>query len=374
MLPQELSLKLEGKLYTADNITTYLDALRTGASSKQSKYEEVYGELLTFLEQWFSSSSKIEVQTSGSTGQAKRLSVRKEAMLRSAEMTCTTLGLGRGARALLCISPKYIGGMMMIVRAMLYEMELSLVAVQANPLLEFNEKLDFIALVPMQVQAIVEKASSRKKFEEIGQVIIGGASLSTGLLKELKGFPNAIYSTYGMTETLSHIALRRISGAKANKLYKALPNIQLSLSENNTLNILAPYISEEWLRTNDIVKLYEDNSFEVIGRIDNVVNSGGIKLQIESLEEAIKAILPQRLALTSIADERLGNALVLLLEGKEPKDNSEKHKSSLINRLKTALPPYSAPKHIIYCKAIPLTANGKIDRSACRKLVQSSIK
>ncbi len=373
MLPQKLRLKLKGKLHSADNIATFLDAHRGKTSNNQSKYDEVYEELLLFLAEWFSPSPEMEVQTSGSTGQAKRLKVRKEAMLRSAEMTCTALGLGRGAKALLCISPRYIGGMMMIVRTMLYEMELSLVAVQANPLLEFNGLLDFIALVPMQVQAILENASSREKFEKINQVIIGGASLNTGLLEDLKSFPNAIYSTYGMTETLSHIALRRLSGAEASHLYTALPNIRLSLSEHNTLNILAPYISEEWLRTNDIVKLYEDKSFEVIGRIDNVVNSGGVKLQIESLEEAIKAILPQPLALSSVADERLGNALVLLLATDEAKGKADEEQRQIIKQLKKALPPYSAPKYIVYCKTIPLTENGKIDRSACQELANKLI-
>ncbi len=372
MLAQELTLRLNGEVYSAQNIRAKLQAYRSASSETKSKEEEIHEDVLIFLHEWFTPSPEIEIQTSGSTGKAKRLKASKEAMLSSAEMTCTFLGFGKETNALLCISPKYIGGMMMIVRAMLYNMHLSLAGVQSNPLLQVDEQIDFIALVPMQVQAILDEPSSKDKLKAISQVIIGGASLNDKLLKELKGFPNAIYSTYGMTETLSHIALRRLSGKGASILYQALPNIQLNLSEKGTLSILAPYIYEEWLHTNDIVKLNEDNSFEVIGRIDNVVNSGGVKLQIEVLEEEIRKIIPQPFALTSVPDERLGNALVLLLQDDTKGTNKQEAKRNLLNKLKKALPPYSAPKDIIYCTEIPLTENAKVDRGACRKLAQSS--
>ncbi len=361
MLHKCLALRLGNHIYSSENIEEQLQAFEQ-SKGENSKTEALLGEVLYFLKEWFADSPYMEVQTSGSTGKPKRIKASKEAMLKSAEMTCRALGLSRETRAILCISPKYIGGMMMIVRAMLYEMKLIVLALQSNPLEEL--KLDelnslggpqkdlFIALVPMQVKAILEQEESRELFKELDKVIIGGASIDEGLLSQLRSFPNAIYSTYGMSETLSHIALRRLSGVDAEPYYKAFPNIKLSLSEVGTLRILAPHISTEWLQTNDLVRLHGNYKFEVLGRIDNVVNSGGVKLQIEELEAKIRELISYPFALTSIPDEVLGEALVLLVEGDS---HSLPNPQTIIQKLKEVLPPYSAPKQLFFCQALPLT-------------------
>ncbi len=367
MKVQDLRLELEGKLYSKENIDIHLKALESN-SIDEDKDKTLQKEVLSFLKEWFSPAPYINVQTSGSTGSTKRLQVSKKAMLCSARQTCQALNLKKGDTAILCISPKYIGGIMMIVRAMLQKMKLILAPVQTNPLLNFNTRANFIALVPMQVRSILSDKKTNIFFKQIDKVIIGGASLSAELLDRLKDFPNAIYSTYGMTETLSHIALKRISGATAEKAYYPLEGIKLQLSEEGSLNILAPYISSDWLETNDLAQLNDDGSFELLGRKDNVVNSGGIKLQIEQLEEKIKAILPYSIALTSVADEELGEALVMLIAKKQEAIEASEE---LLSKLKSELPRYSAPKHIIYCEAIPLTANGKINRKACKDLAKA---
>ncbi len=376
---QELCLDLSGLKIHKGNIK----AIRQSKAQKsaEQKLKALEEEVLLFLEEWFRDSPYMEIQTSGSTGKAKRIRASKEAMLRSAELTCQALELQSGDTAILSISPKYIGGMMMIVRAMLQEMKLILAPVQANPLLDCPihwtknaDKKCFIALVPMQVQAILAEASTKALFKQIDKVIIGGASLNAQLIKELKDFPNDIYSTYGMTETLSHIALRQVSGQKVSRHYYPLEGVVLSLSEDESLNILAPHITDEWFETNDLVKLYDDHSFEVLGRKDNVVNSGGVKLQIETLEETIKQIIPCPIALSSVADDELGEALVLLIgELKPTNKKGEDNVPSLIEKLKNVLPRYSAPKHIIYCEQLPLTPNGKIDRIACKRLSQAKL-
>ncbi len=373
MKAQDLNLRLEEKLYNKGNIYDYIKTLGEAKEENYKATNDLYREVLGFLRDWFSDEPTIEIQTSGSTGTAKRIKASKKAMLHSAEQTCKALQLKEGDTTILCISPKYIGGMMMIVRAMFLRMKLLLAPVQANPLSNFSARANFIALVPMQVQSILSSQESQSLLKQIDKVIVGGASLNIQVLKELKDFPNAIYSTYGMTETLSHIALKKISGKEAGKRYYPLENIQISLSDEGSLNILAPYISDEWLETNDLVQLYYDGSFEVLGRKDNVVNSGGVKLQIEKLEEMIRAILPYPIALTSVADEQLGEALVLLIEECKNDNSKDKNTSLLLTQLKKALPHYSAPKHILFCEAIPLTANGKIDRKACKNLAKSLV-
>ncbi len=379
MKAQDLTLLLEGKLYSKANIGTYLKELE---EASQDKLKPLRREVLLFLKEWFSDEAYMVLQTSGSTGKAKRIRASKEAMLRSAEETCKALKLQEGDTAILCISPQYIGGMMMIVRAMLQKMKLVLAPVQANPLSPQSLDLEqvsqagsfFIALVPMQVQSILSEQASRSLFKQINKVIIGGASLKADLLKELKDFPNEIYSTYGMTETLSHIALKRLSGEQANRGYYPLEGVKLRLSEDGSLNIFAPYISEEWLETNDLAKLSEDGSFELLGRRDNVVNSGGVKLQIEKLEALISTMLPYPIALTSITDEKLGEALVLLIPKEQDHIPQKEETQALLSKLKSELPRYSAPKQIVYCKTIPQTPNGKIDRKACKALAQAFLK
>ncbi len=377
MIAQDLTLRLGTELYSKKNIKTCLETYDRNIK-EEDKILTLHKEVLQFLIDWFSDKPFMEIQTSGSTGTAKRIKANKMAMLHSAEQTCKALNLQEGDMAILCISPKYIGGMMMVVRAMLQKMKLILAPIQANPLISHSISIEggspknkvFIALVPMQVQSILSNKKSKDLFKQIDKVIIGGASLNTELIEELQDYPNDIYSSYGMTETLSHIALSKLSARIGNKRYYPLDGVKLALSEEGSLNILAPYISDEWLETNDLVQFYEDGSFEILGRKDNVVNSGGIKLQIEQLEEIIRRVVPHSIALTSIPNKQLGEALVLLIE-KEGEDYLEEENIALLSTLKEALPAYSSPKHIIYCNKLPLTPNGKINRQACKDLANN---
>ncbi len=367
-----LSLCLDGELISKENIKAVRQSFEE--QYQEDSISDLKAEVLSFLESWFSSDSFIELQTSGSTGKPKIIKAKKEALLTSASLTCEALGLKASTNALLCISPKYIGGMMMIVRAMFCQMNLVLAPVQSNPLLYFctkDNKHDFfsehfvlVALVPMQVQMILANVQTRSLFMQIEQVLIGGASVSKSLENNLKELPNRIYSTYGMTETLSHIALRQINGQKPNPYYKLLPSISVRQDNDGCLQILAPYISKEYLPTNDIVRLFACDEFEVLGRRDNIVNSGGLKLQIEELEEELIPYINVPFALSSQPDELLGDALVLLIEG-------ELDNNLLFQKLKRELNPYHLPKRIISSIKLPKTANEKIDRQACRQLVQS---
>lgn len=191
----------------------------------------------------------------------------------------------------------------------------------------------------------------------IKQLLIGGGTIDTALEQAIRTLPGAIYSTYGMTETLSHIALRRLNGPQASPRYTPLEGVQVSLSEEGTLRIEAPLVCDQPLVTNDVARLYPDGNFIILGRKDNIINTGGIKIQIEEVEQSLKPILNHPFAITSLPDPKFGERIVLLYTG-----------DALAPDSLISLPKYQRPKSIFYTHEIPLTETGKINRPACRHL------
>ena len=350
------SVVVEGHRFTAADRAALL---RLGTAAPQEELRAVYA----FLSEWFSDRPYMEVQTSGSTGVPKRMRAGKKQMMHSACRTCEFLGLKKDDTALLCMNLKYIGAMMMVVRALVAEMRLIVRRASSCPLADVNERVDFLSVVPMQLYHCVQDADARKRLSQIRCVIVGGGAVDNSLCRQLQNLPCAVFSTYGMTETLSHIALRRLNGSEASERYTPLKGIDLSLSDQSTLIIRAPEICRDKIKTNDIARLYEDGTFTLSGRTDNVVNSGGIKIQIEEDEQLLRQHLPAPFALTSIPHERLGEALVLLVQTDCTLTDSE-----LQLLLKRSLPRYHAPRSIVRLPRIPETGNGKTDRKACREL------
>lgn len=313
--------------------------------------------LAAFLSEWHSPCPTLEVQTSGSTGSPKRQLVRKEQMCNSARLTCQFLGLQAGDSALLCMPLQYIAGKMMVVRSLVANLQLIVREPSGHPLAEELPPIRFAALIPMQVYNSLQVAEERKRLEAIEVLIIGGGTIDPALEAEIAQLPNAVYSTYGMTETLSHIALRRLNGREASANYRPFPSVSLSLSAEGALRIAAPLVCDEPLQTNDRAELFTDGSFRILGRLDNVVNSGGVKIQIEQVEEALRPLLQTGYAITSLPDPKFGEALVLLLDREEP---------DISDKLAHLLPKYQQPKFIYQVPSIPLTGTGKVDRAACR--------
>ena len=318
-------------------------------------------QLSEFISDWKSASPYLEVQTSGSTGTPKRIMVRKEQMVNSARLTCDYLGLRQGDKALLCMPLRYIAGKMMVVR--------SLVA----------------GLIPLQVYNTLQVPEERERLCQIDILIIGGGSIDHELETRIQELPICVYSTYGMTETLSHIALRRLNGPDASPYYTPFPSVKLSLSTDDTLIIDAPLVTDETLVTNDVAELLPDGRFRILGRKDNIINSGGIKIQTEIVEEILRPIIPTNFAITSVPDPKFGEAMILLITTGNDHFPSKKTASSLIGEQSLSLPEnnlfseleemifgilpkYQRPKHILRIESIPLTGSGKIDRAACRKL------
>lgn len=319
-------------------------------------------DLQAFLSEWHAPSSFLEVQTSGSTGVPKRMRVDKERMLNSARLTCDYLGLKKGDKALLCMPLRYIAGKMMVVRSLYAGLDLVVREPSSHPLADWDDSatLRFAAMIPLQVYETLRIPEERRRLEQTEILIIGGGAIDAALEQEIRQMPNTVYSTYGMTETLSHIALRRLNGPGASPYYHPFPSVALSLSAENTLVIDAPLVCGERLVTNDIARILPDGSFAIIGRKDNIINSGGIKIQIEEVEELLRSYLDLPFAITGSPNPRLGETVVLLLASKL----RGKVSTAWIDRL----PKYLRPRHVLEVSEIPHTGSGKIDRAACRRL------
>ena len=259
----------------------------------------IQADLARFFGEWFSDAPTLSVHTSGSTGEPKVWRVRKEQMMNSARITCEALGLRAGDRALLCMPLDYIAGKMVVVRALVAGLELVVREPSGHPLADIVEPLHFAAMVPLQVYDSLQIEEEEKRLAAVGNLIIGGGAIDRALEERLRAMPNRVYSTYGMTETLSHIALRRLNGPEASAFYHPFPSVRLALSEEQTLVIDAPLVCDELLHTNDVAELRADGSFRILGRRDNIVSSGGIKIQLEQVEEALRPLMPVRFALTS---------------------------------------------------------------------------
>jgi O-succinylbenzoic acid--CoA ligase len=214
-------------------------------------------------------------------------------------------------------------------------------------------------MTPLQVYNSLQVPEEKERLCRIEILLIGGGAIGPDLEKEIRKLPNEIYSTYGMTETLSHIALRRLNGKNPSPYYTPFPSVSLSLSADQTLVIDAPEVSREKVVTNDLAELLPDGRFRMIGRKDNTINSGGIKIQTEALEEKLRPYIPFPFAITSIPDAGLGEAIALLSE--------EEITDDLRQRINETLHKYERPRHIGQIPAIPLTASGKIDRHTCRE-------
>mgnify|MGYP000030852945 CR=1 FL=1 len=321
-----------------------------------------------FLSEWNNDSDRVLVHTSGSTGKPKPMMVEKKRMLNSARITCDFLGLKPGDSALLCMSLDYIAGKMVVVRSIERHLHLISVSPSGHPLKDINLKdvngkdvngeITFAAMVPMQVYNTLQVPEERERLTHIRHLIIGGGAIDASLEKELQALPGniTIWSTYGMTETLSHIALRRINGAEASEWYQPFDSVKISQTEEGCLVIDAPLVCAETLVTNDIVEI-EKLRFRIKGRKDNVICSGGIKIQIEEVEEFLKPHLEKPFMLAKKKDEKFGEIAVLMSEDKEIKTVE-----ATIRRLLSDH-KYWIPREFRYVDHLPLTETGKPKRS-----------
>ncbi|MFW0738654.1 AMP-binding protein [Flavobacterium sp. T12S277] len=303
-------------------------------------YERAIGE---FLLDWFDKKDFIEMTTSGTTGLPKLVRLEKQAMIQSALATGDFFGLKPGDKALLCLPTQFIAGKMMLVRSLILGLDIDVVSPSTAPLALNKTQYDFVAMVPLQVQNSIAGLKNVKK------LIIGGAKIDSALEAQLLPLKTEIYETYGMTETITHIAAKRVG----EKAFSILPNVKISKDDRDCLVIHLPSVSNEPIVTNDLVELVNENQFVFLGRIDNVVNSGGVKLIPEQIESKLIGKINSRFFVTGVPDTVLGEKLILVIEGE---------KQEFAADFFDVLGKYEKPKEIVFVPKFKENENGKLLR------------
>ena len=326
-------------------------------------------EALEFISQWFDDSPFVTAHTSGSTGAPKEIRLLKSDMRTSALSTNRYFGINQNSTLVCPLSASYIAGKMMIVRAIISGAQLWMETPTATPLHKDYGKVDLIAVVPSQVPHLLSNTNNRILLRNM---LIGGAPLPTDIADEIvkKGF-NA-YVSYGMTETCSHVALRKVDGSRP-ELYEALADISFSTDERNCLVINSSYRSFGQLTTNDIVQLVDSKHFTWLGRFDNVINSGGIKVYPEEIEQLIRGVIPYGIEyyIANGTDSKWGEVPVLVLSKDALRqtnlsdinaDNPLINKDILLEKVRSAVKSKAQRPTRIVEAEIAHTSSGKIIR------------
>jgi len=318
-------------------------------------------EIYTFLQDWFSDKPTIAVQTSGSTGTPKSIELQKKHMINSAFATAHYFDLPPKTTALLCLPITYIAGKMMLIRSINLGWHLDIVESTLHPLKKITKSYDFSAMVPLQLE------NSLDKIEGIKKIIVGGGVVSRLLQEKLQKVDCQAYTTYGMTETISHIAVKKLNHVhKYPNFYEVLPNVTIYKDERNCLVIKAKNIADNVLFTNDIVQLISTKKFDWLGRFDNVINSGGIKLHPEMIEDKLAEVVENRFFVAGIHDDQLGEKLILLIESLVKIENVTLKKTELFYKIKSlkTLSKFEIPKEIYFIKSFTETISGKLQRKS----------
>lgn len=320
-------------------------------------------ETFSFIKKWLTGEIHFPLTTSGSTGTPKEIILTRNQLQQSAHRTIDALALTNQHTTLVCLDTKYIAGKMMLARALEANMNIVAAEPASNPFknLPADTSIDFTALVPLQLEEILNDTPSAEKLNRVKNIIIGGAAVSENLKSKIRNLQPNVFATYGMTETVSHIALQKLNGMGASDHFTAFDTIGISIDERNCLVITIPEFTEPVV-TNDLVELTGSHTFRWLARYDNIINSGGVKLSPELIEQKIGAMFSalhytQAFFVAGVPDERLGQKLVLVIEGNTDTD------TRLLSALKEKLSPYEIPKAIITVAQFERTATQKINRA-----------
>lgn len=323
--------------------------------------------LYTSILSWIDDKDYVELRTSGSTGEPKVIRADKNRMIRSAIQTGNYFSFQEGLKALLPIPTNFIGGYMMLVRAFVWKLDLTSIEPKAFPKLPLDKDIYFAPFTPVQVENLLKEEDSRKKLESIQYIIIGGATISKKLEEECKSLSNQMFSTYGMTETLSHVALRKLSSKNISSSYQALPNIKISLSSDSCLIVDTNGIAEDILHTNDIAEILSDGSFIIKGRRDNIMNIGGVKISPEEVENKIQSFIPTT---DYITFENEGEIALII----ERTIEVQKNLHLITSSIKSLKPSYRFPRKIFIIDKLIKTPTEKINRKKTIQKLLEEIK
>lgn len=339
-----------------EHITINGQNIRVNEFIKWNHRAEYEKELAEFLKEWYNPKDYIEATTSGSTGLPKIIRLKKKFVMQSALRTIKFFNLRPGDRILHCLPVKFIAGKLMVVRALIGSLNLF----TADPGTDFfflqTKKFHFAAMIPHQVQKILDAEPRPGAWlQQLDQLLIGGSSIPYTLESRLQNIHTPSYSSYAMTETATHIALRRINGVDADEYYHCLNGITVNTSEDGCLQIFMHDLWEQPLNTSDLAEVKNEKSFQILGRADNVIISGGIKFFPEQLEKKLEPYISHPFLITSLPHDSLGQQLILVLEGQEKNEEVDR----LQEICKTYLDKYEQPRRIIFIRKIPKTNTGK---------------
>jgi O-succinylbenzoic acid--CoA ligase len=350
------SLQIENDYYQGEAL------LKRVNSTPTQETEPWIESVFSFLREWFNEAEEITAKTSGSTGIPKHIQLKKKAMRASANLTCDYFGLQPMDKALLCVSADYIAGKMMLVRAIERGLQLIAVSPQGCPLSGITEAVKFAAMVPLQVERCIEEGG----LDKTAQLLIGGAALPNHLLKAVQEASTACYISYGMTETMSHVALKRLNGALASEWYEGLTGIRFSLDHRGCLLIDATPLDITRIQTNDLCELRDEHHFRWLGRVDFVINSGGIKIIPEQIELLLSNEVLFPFIISGIKHPKLGEQVVIIIEAAP----DETMAMLLLKKANEVCPQYQAPKQIFFVPQLSYTSTGKTDRVNTSKLIR----
>lgn len=325
---------------------------------------EIIQKVADICKWWLESQLPMEITTSGSTGTPRKISFERTEIIGSIQLTVQALNLRSGMNCLLALDPGFIGGRMMILRSLEIGMNLICLQASSNPLKDINQPIDFTALVPLQLETILADSSLHSRLNSIQTILIGGAPMSHKLRKSAEQLETDIFLSFGMTETLSHIALQKIK--PGSQFFKVLKGISISKDNRGCLIINTPTLKSAPIITNDLVDLTATDEFRWLGRYDRVINSGGIKISPEKLESYSEEIILSVLKsgdffYSSIEDNRLGQKVVLILVRNIQPSNSDLEK--MISDLRKKLSAFEFPKEILWVRENEKSAGGKTDRA-----------
>ncbi len=335
------------------------------ANDKLPEWER---DIWTFIQSFLNPEIKqFSIFTSGSTGKPKLIKHTRIQLEQSANATLNRFNMHEGNHALLALPAKHIGGRMMIVRSIIGKLSLSYVPLSAKPLngITVQDKFDFAALTPMQLANCLNDTTTQKKANNISKIILGGGEVSSALLTKIQMLNCDVYHTYGMTETASHVAVKKLKGDDASDVFYALPNVTFSTTAEGCLVIHAPLFSKEDFITTDVVNLSSPTAFVWKGRADNVINSGGLKFQAENLEQKLHHAIAQRFFFAAEKDDLLGEKIVLVIEAT---GFDEKQHQQLQKTLTKNLTKHEMPKRIAFLGKFRETESGKLMRAESLKI------
>ncbi|MDU0372459.1 AMP-binding protein [Hymenobacter endophyticus] len=361
------SLLLNGREFRYQDIQQY----PARAPQELNGYE---ARVLDFVRQWLNGAQEFGLRTSGSTGQPQLIQMKRRQLEASARRTGDYFDLGPGDRMLVCLNCEFVGGLMMLVRGLERRMHLTIVEPHADPfaLVPAAAEFDFTSFVPLQLRAVLA-AGQASRLNRLKGILVGGAAVEKSLEKEIQQLRVPVYVTYGMTETASHIALRRLNGPDVQPSYRVLPGIEVSQDTRGCLTVRADVTENHLVTTNDRIALAPDGrSFEWLGRADFVINTGGVKVQAEKVEQVLEVALTElnlgrRAFVAGRPDKRLGEQVTAFLEGPKLAAAQQEH---LLQLLRQRLDKYEVPRELVAVPEFRTTASGKLDRLSTLRTVK----